>query len=338
MNLIKTFGIIIGVILSQDLLGFSQKYSMSHLERLYNDTYETIANQSQKKLTFEESLKIYSYFVQNNEEIYALKLLESNLILNLIQKRFQILIQRPLSPDFNKKNEKNLLRLIASKNKIGELQKNNNIPINAIKAFEEELSRNSESISSEKIVKLHRLISEVAKKPTKLTETELKKIILSIQNQPDFNPDLEEILLDDKSLVLQKKGSTDEEIPLNAFAPGLPKADYLIELLRFINENPNNLNPVAMSGYVLQTVVSLNPLEKNSALLGKILADYVLIKNGFLPLIFNESDQKKYSRIAVFPLNEFNQQIAPDDVIELILRGLNHSYDIFEEILSDRES
>lgn len=341
MPLISLYVSFIFSVLFQDAFAFSQKYSIVSLERNYNSTYEVITD-TRKKINFEESLKIYSYFMQNREEIFALKLLQSEVVQNNLEKRFQILLNRPLNMEFQKENEKNISKLISRKNKIGEWKKINqpssHMIKSKIKSFETERNKNHEKLSEQRHQKLVNFIEESAKNIASFKENDLKKLIILIQNRTeDSSLEWEDILLDNKDLVLQKDLRKKEIQPLNTYAPYFSKYDYLIELIRHINENPNSLNPILLSSYVLQTVISLNPIETDSHVLARLLSDYVLIKNGFLPLVFDSEDYKKYPQLAVFPLNEFNKQVKPDEVLEVVLRGLENSYDIFEEII-DNES
>ena len=72
-------------------------------------------------------------------------------------------------------------------------------------------------------------------------------------------------------------------------------------------------------------VVSIHPLEDGNGRLARLVANYVLIQAGLPPASIPRGTEQQNSSVALFPLKSFQDQISPEESIQIMIDGVLRS-------------
>jgi Fic family protein len=79
-------------------------------------------------------------------------------------------------------------------------------------------------------------------------------------------------------------------------------------LVRWYNENKDKLNPLVLASVVHNQFVFIHPFNDGNGRVARLLFNFVLIKHGFVPIIFyNDDKQKYYSYLRYTKSGDFKQ-------------------------------
>lgn len=79
-------------------------------------------------------------------------------------------------------------------------------------------------------------------------------------------------------------------IPPNA----LKVDDLMTELINWVNENPENINPIVLASYFHHQFVHIHPFFDGNGRTVRLIMNLLLMKEGFPPAIILKNDRKKY--------------------------------------------
>ena len=106
--------------------------------------------------------------------------------------------------------------------------------------------------------------------------------------------------------------------------------EQLTILFRWLSSDTSEMNPMEKAAYLHNKLIEIYPFENGSEATARAAAQYLLITEGFPPILWNISEQEYYDAIRLYLKNE---EIAP--IREVLERGVYNKLDVMLQLTSD---
>lgn len=128
---------------------------------------------------------------------------------------------------------------------------------------------------------------------------------------------------DDLNFMYTKTPSGRRKLdPLNTFISGSDKQEALAHFIGWLRKSRNTTHPVIAAAQARQYIVSVHPLWDANGRLARIVANYVLMRAGYPPAHIPRGTETENVSVALFPLRDFQDQISPEESIQIMLEGV----------------
>lgn len=112
--------------------------------------------------------------------------------------------------------------------------------------------------------------------------------------------------------------------PTFSFIPGSVKSAALQDFFKWLEKNEKKMNPIELAAEARTMIVSIHPLLDGNGRLGRLVANYILMRAGLPPAAIPRTEDGS-SSVVLFPLKEFDEQIPPERSYQLMLDGVLRS-------------
>jgi len=84
----------------------------------------------------------------------------------------------------------------------------------------------------------------------------------------------------------------------------------LLKVIEYLKRHPRDLHPIELAATFHHRFMRVFPFSNASGLIGRLLADFVLMRAGYLPAIVHASDRQRYYEALRAPEREFRVFLA----------------------------
>lgn len=168
----------------------------------------------------------------------------------------------------------------------------------------------------------------LAKSDSNLTEARLIDIVVQLQGYSSENYIRAPKLVEREYInFMYTKDSRGRQVhlPENTFIPGPAKREALRHLFNWLRNSRGEVHPVIRAAKARQMIVSIHPLEDGNGRLARIVANYVLMQEGYPPAYILRGTEANNTSVALFPLKDFKDQISPEESIQIMIEGVARS-------------
>jgi Fic family protein len=106
--------------------------------------------------------------------------------------------------------------------------------------------------------------------------------------------------------------------------------EQLTILFRWLSSDTSEMNPMEKAAYLHNKLIEIYPFENGSEATARAAAQYLLITDGFPPILWNISEQEYYDAIRLYLKNE---EIAP--IREVLERGVYNKLDVMLQLTAE---
>jgi len=301
-------------------------------------------DQGDGEFTFKDYLNQYVRALNSkNEQLRAIRIMNETRFGYYVTERMYLLLKRDVTSSYQVKMTKELQKIDALQARIGSWQ--------ALKSHSRSsekanllLEKSAPGIDGENIKKKVEIenwnqsmqfVEMLSENPRKhLTEWDVAKIAALLQGIKTKNEDVS--FIDAKfyshydinfMYTLDKKNKLILD-PLNSFIPGSQKIDGIRYFIEWLSKNRNKTHPIVLAAQARQLIVSIHPLPDGNGRFARLIANYILMRAGYPPAFIPKGDDSNNASVALFPLKNFEDQISPEETIQIMINGVQRSQNI----------
>lgn len=152
---------------------------------------------------------------------------------------------------------------------------------------------------------------------------ELNRTLRASEEDPALQPPGELLNAEQANFYEGRNGVN----PQDALISGSLKLKATVDLVNYVNRQiARDKDYITLAAIVRQMFISIQPFSGGNLTTAHLLADYILVRDGYPPAIIPPELTPQMTSKPLLPLRSYEEQVPPDLAYAVIVDGLTRSY------------